>query len=159
MSRDVTSQGPELIIRWNSLYPIYFDAKVSIAKGRRVPREYALWWPQAQHLSIACRNLGLQSCLEVSKRRRSRPLKDKINRTDDQPTRTHPADFENPGRVKVLFKENGKYLNPIIKNRTSRILVLLSLFNRCHPSSSYTRGSLSHSTNRADEQELSYIIN
>jgi signal recognition particle subunit SRP19 len=53
-------------LRWNSLYPIYFDAKVSIAKGRRVPREYALWWPQAQHLSVACRNLGLQSCLEVS---------------------------------------------------------------------------------------------
>jgi signal recognition particle subunit SRP19 len=56
----------ELINRWNSLYPIYFDARVSVAKGRRVPREYALWWPQAQHLSIACRNLGLQSCLEVS---------------------------------------------------------------------------------------------
>jgi hypothetical protein len=54
-------------LRWNSLYPIYFDAKVSIAKGRRVPREYALWWPQAQHLSVACRNLGLQSCLEVSR--------------------------------------------------------------------------------------------
>jgi len=60
------AKGDELIFRWNSLYPIYFDAKVSIAKGRRVPREYALWWPQAQHLSIACRNLGLQSCLEVS---------------------------------------------------------------------------------------------
>jgi len=97
---------------------------VSIAKGRRVPREYALWWPQAQHLSIACRNLGLQSCLEVSKRcvasiYSAQPRNDKINRTDNQPTRTHPADFENPGRVKVLFKDNGKYLNPIIKNRTS----------------------------------------
>lgn len=52
-------------LRWNSLYPIYFDSKVSASKGRRVPRERGMWWPQAQHISIACRNLGLQSCLEV----------------------------------------------------------------------------------------------
>lgn len=34
-----------------------------------------------------------------------------------QPNRTHPADFENPGRVKVLFKKEGRYLNPTITNR------------------------------------------
>lgn len=68
MDQRLKSGQKEANIRWNSLYPIYFDAKVSIAKGRRVPREYALWWPQAQHLSVACRNLGLQSCLEVSPR-------------------------------------------------------------------------------------------
>jgi hypothetical protein len=38
---------------------------------------------------------------------------------DFQPNRTHPADFENPGRVKVQFQKDGKFLNPIIKNRTS----------------------------------------
>ena len=41
---------------------------------------------------------------------------------DLQPNRTHPADFENPGRVKVQFQKDGKFLNPIIKNRTSSVL-------------------------------------
>jgi signal recognition particle subunit SRP19 len=115
-------QEKNLTNRWNSLYPIYFDAKQSIAKGRRVPREYALWYPQAQHISIACRNLGLQSCLEVSHFKQS--VQFRANADFLQPNRTHPADFENPGRVKVLFKQDGKYLNPIIKNRESVSLIV-----------------------------------
>ena len=34
-----------------------------------------------------------------------------------QPDKTHPADSENPGRVKVQFIKDNRFLNPIIKNR------------------------------------------
>ncbi len=51
--------------RWNTVYPRYFDAKVSINDGRRVPRQAAVWWPQATHISQACRSLGLMNVLEV----------------------------------------------------------------------------------------------
>lgn len=51
---------------WNTVYPLYFDAKVSINDGRRVPRQSSIWWPQATHISQACRSLGLLNVLEVS---------------------------------------------------------------------------------------------
>ncbi len=51
---------------WNSVYPIYFDAKVSISDGRRVSRKDSVWWPQSTHIAKACRALGLPSVLEVS---------------------------------------------------------------------------------------------
>lgn len=35
-----------------------------------------------------------------------------------QPEKTHPADWENPGRVKVQITKEGKFVNPIIKNRS-----------------------------------------
>lgn len=90
----------EADVRWNTVYPRYFDAKVSVANGRRVPRKSALWWPQATHIAQACASLGLPSVLE--------------------PEKTHPADWENPGRVKVQLERDGRPINPIVKNRESR---------------------------------------
>lgn len=52
--------------RWNTVYPIYFDAKVSVNNGRRVKREDAMWWPQARQISLACSALALRCVLEVS---------------------------------------------------------------------------------------------
>ncbi|WVR04754.1 hypothetical protein IAU60_001765 [Kwoniella sp. DSM 27419] len=92
------AMDPSTYKGWNTVYPLYFDAKVSIADGRRVPRKSAIWWPQATLIAQACRALGLSSVLE--------------------PDRCHPADWENPGRVKVQFEKDGRFLNPIIKNRT-----------------------------------------
>lgn len=53
--------------RWNTVYPIYFDAKVSVTNGRRVKREDSMWWPQAKQIAQACQSLGLPSVLEVSR--------------------------------------------------------------------------------------------
>ncbi|WWC86735.1 uncharacterized protein L201_001613 [Kwoniella dendrophila CBS 6074] len=92
------AKDPSVYKGWNTVYPLYFDAKVSINDGRRVPRPSSVWWPQATHIAQACRILGLPSVLE--------------------PDRCHPADWENPGRVKVQITREGKFLNPIIKNRT-----------------------------------------
>ena len=51
---------------WNSVYPLYFDAKVSVSGGRRVPRKSSFWWPQANQIALACRFLALPVVLEVS---------------------------------------------------------------------------------------------
>ena len=55
-----------MVFRWNTIYPLYFDAKVSVSDGRRVKREEAVWWPQGTQISRACKALGLPSVLEVS---------------------------------------------------------------------------------------------
>jgi signal recognition particle subunit SRP19 len=95
------------------VYPRYFDAKVSVADGRRVPRKSALWWPQATHIAQACASLGLPSVLE--------------------PEKTHPADWENPGRVKVQLERDGRPINPIVKNRESRALIAIAGYVQLTP--------------------------
>ncbi|KAB5589995.1 Signal recognition particle subunit SRP19 [Ceratobasidium theobromae] len=78
--------------RWTSLYPIYFDAKRPYGQGqRRLAREKSVWWPQSRDIEVAARVLGIPTLHE--------------------PTKRHPQDWENPGRVKVLWKEDGKVLN------------------------------------------------
>jgi signal recognition particle subunit SEC65 len=73
------------------VYPIYLDAKVPYGAGRRVARSSALWWPVASDIANACGQLGLQVFLEHDK--------------------THPRDWENPGRVRILWKRNGRPMN------------------------------------------------
>lgn len=75
---------------WVAIYPIYLDAKRHYKKGcRRVPYEQAVLYPNSLHIANAAHSLGLEVV--------------------HQPQRTHPQDWENPGRVKVrLFDENKK---------------------------------------------------
>ncbi|KAL7419326.1 signal recognition particle subunit [Cryptotrichosporon argae] len=108
------AKDPSAYKTWNTVYPLYFDAKASATSGRRVPRKAALWWPQATHIAKACASLGLQSVLE--------------------PEKTHPADWENPGRVKVQFVKDGKFANPIVKNRTQLYAQLAAQMQRANPS-------------------------
>lgn len=70
------------------LYPCYFDKKRSHAEGRRVPLELAVENPLAKTVADAVRNLGLLCIFEGDK--------------------SHPQDFGNPGRVRVLLKEHGQ---------------------------------------------------
>lgn len=96
------------------MYPRYFDAKVSVKDGRRVPRAKALWWPQAAHIARACASLGLPSVLE--------------------PEKTHPADWENPGRVKVQLTRDGAPVNQRAQNRTQLYLLLAAEMQGANPS-------------------------
>lgn len=95
------------------MYPRYFDAKVSVKDGRRVPRAKALWWPQAAHIARACAALGLPSVLE--------------------PEKTHPADWENPGRVKVQLARDGAPVNARAANRTQLYLALAAHMQAANP--------------------------
>ncbi|KAJ7150985.1 signal recognition particle, SRP19 subunit [Mycena crocata] len=87
---------------WTCIYPIYIDAKRAYGTGqRRVPRAHAVWWPLSKDIADATHALGLLSLHEVNK--------------------SHPRDWENPGRVRVQWKKDGKLMNPQI--RTKKLLL------------------------------------
>lgn len=75
--------------KWVSIYPIYFDAKRHYRKGcRRVSYEKASPFPTQLWIAKAVGRLELKYVQE--------------------PYKTHPQDWENPGRVKVqLFNDDG----------------------------------------------------
>jgi signal recognition particle subunit SRP19 len=80
------------------LYPIYLDARRPHKNGeRRVSKAKSVPYPKAQEIAEVCgRFLGIEPVLE--------------------PEKTHPKDWENPGRVRVLLKhkESGRLVNPDI---------------------------------------------
>ncbi|KAJ6491333.1 signal recognition particle, SRP19 subunit [Mycena vitilis] len=87
---------------WTCIYPIYLDAKRAYGTGqRRVPRVNAVWWPLSKDIADASTALGLATLHEVNK--------------------SHPRDWENPGRVRVQWKKDGRLMNPTI--RTKKLLL------------------------------------
>lgn len=94
---------------WTCVYPIYLDAKRPYGTGqRRVARPKSLWWPLSKDIADAANRLGLGTLHEVSK--------------------SHPRDWENPGRVRVQWKKDGRLVNPIIK---SSMFAPFFLVERC----------------------------
>jgi signal recognition particle subunit SRP19 len=75
---------------YQCLYPIYFDSSRSRAEGRRVGKEDAVANPLAQDIANACSQLPVSGQVVF------------------EPAKTHPKDWANPGRVRVLIKEDGK---------------------------------------------------
>ncbi|GLB39175.1 putative SRP19 protein [Lyophyllum shimeji] len=93
--------------RWTCIYPIYLDAKRPYATGqRRVERAKSLWWPLSKDIAEAANALGLGTLHEVGK--------------------FHPRDWENPGRVRVQWKKDGKLVNPMVKTK-KQLLEFISL--------------------------------
>ncbi|AGO12628.1 AaceriAER289Wp [[Ashbya] aceris (nom. inval.)] len=84
----ITKEDLADLKRFQILYPCYFDKNRTHAQGRLVPLELAVSNPLAKSIADACRELGVLCVFEGEK--------------------THPQDFGNPGRVRVLLKENGK---------------------------------------------------
>lgn len=84
------------------IYPVYFDSTRSREGGRRVAKEDAIPNPLAREIVDALshigstHNVGLQIVFE--------------------PTKTHPKDWANPGRVKVEVKRDGKPVSAKIQN-------------------------------------------
>jgi signal recognition particle subunit SRP19 len=62
---------------------------------RRIARGKSVWWPQSKDIAEAAQRLGL--------------------RYFHQPEKAHPQDWENPGRVRVQWKKDGKIVNNAIK--------------------------------------------
>ncbi|GMM32684.1 RNA-binding signal recognition particle subunit [Saccharomycopsis crataegensis] len=83
------------------IYPCYFDINRSQKEGRRVPKDLAVQNPLAKTISDACIRLGLKTVLE--------------------PDKTHPQDFGNSGRVRVLIKKDSQSINSMVKNK--RVLI------------------------------------
>lgn len=76
--------SPAVYAGYQVLYPVYFDAARSRAEGRRVSKSQAVANPLAVEVAAACQKLRLNPVLE--------------------PTKLHPKDWGNPGRVRVLIK-------------------------------------------------------
>ncbi|KAG6866942.1 hypothetical protein C0991_003858 [Blastosporella zonata] len=92
---------------WTCIYPIYIDAKRPYATGqRRVERQKSLWWPLSKDIADAAGRLNLSTLHEVNK--------------------AHPRDWENPGRVRVQWKKDGRLVNPNIKTK-KQLLELICL--------------------------------
>ncbi|KAJ5114298.1 signal recognition particle 19 kDa protein [Penicillium alfredii] len=90
----------EIPRHFQCLYPVYFDKTRSRAEGRKVGSELAVENPLAREIADAVQLLGFKVGLE--------------------PEKLHPKDWANPGRVRVLLKnEDGKLVNPKIKNSAS----------------------------------------
>lgn len=95
-----TNPQAPLRLRWTCIYPIYIDAKRPCGRGeRRIPRAKSVWWPLSKDIADATNRLGLGTLHEVNK--------------------AHPRDWENPGRVRVQWKKDGRFVNPAIKTSTS----------------------------------------
>ncbi|KAI0252937.1 signal recognition particle, SRP19 subunit [Lactifluus subvellereus] len=84
--------------KWTCIYPIYIDAKQPYRTGaRRISRSKSVWWPLSKDIADACSRLGLGTLHEVNK--------------------VHPSDWENPGRVRVQWKKDGRPVNSNIRTK------------------------------------------
>jgi signal recognition particle subunit SRP19 len=97
---------------WQCLYPIYFDANRSRTEGRRVGKQQAVDNPLAREIVDAAASLGLQVVFE--------------------PGKTHPKDWANPGRVRVLLKDGDTRVARNINNK-HHLYQLISTYLRTHP--------------------------
>ncbi|KAH7910691.1 signal recognition particle, SRP19 subunit, partial [Hygrophoropsis aurantiaca] len=99
---------------WTCIYPIYIDAKRPYGTGeRRIAREKSLWWPLSKDIADATSRLGLGTLHEVQK--------------------AHPRDWENPGRVRVQWKKDGKLMNSAIKTRKQLLEMISFQIQRIKP--------------------------
>ncbi|CAI4675674.1 BBL_G0039180.mRNA.1.CDS.1 [Saccharomyces cerevisiae] len=94
-SEAISKKDLEEVKRFQVLYPCYFDINRSHKEGRRVPKELAVENPLAKTMAGAVRELGILCIFEGEK--------------------CHPQDFGNPGRIRVLFKENGQLIGAATK--------------------------------------------
>lgn len=84
--RDLTDENRKQLLKFQIIYPCYFDVQRSHKEGRRVNEDKAVFNPLAKTISEACVLMGLPALLELEK--------------------THPQDMGNPGRVRVLIKDH-----------------------------------------------------
>ncbi|KIM42311.1 hypothetical protein M413DRAFT_444738 [Hebeloma cylindrosporum] len=119
---------------WTCIYPIYLDAKRPYASGqRRVARAKGLWWPLSKDIADAASRLGLGTLHEVNK--------------------SHPRDWENPGRVRVQWKKDGKLLNPVVNSKKQLLEMICFQLQHLKPENipkpPYNMSSLSPSSTAA----------
>ncbi|KAG6379700.1 signal recognition particle SRP19 subunit [Boletus reticuloceps] len=100
--------------KWACIYPIYIDAKRPYGRGeRRIAREKSVWWPLSKDIADATNRLGLGTLHEVNK--------------------SHPRDWENPGRVRVQWKKDGRLVNPAIKTKRQLLEMITFQIQRIKP--------------------------
>lgn len=112
------SHDASLYARFQCIYPVYFDKQRTRSQGRMVSKDLAVANPLARHIMTACSRLGLETLLE--------------------PTKCHPKDWANPGRVKVKLREGR---NPSIKNK-HHLYILISQYLLANPTTTSSAGAI-----------------
>jgi len=102
---------------YQCLYPVYFDRSRTRAEGRRVGSELAVDNPLAREMADAAASLGMQTVFE--------------------PDRIHPKDWSNPGRIRVLLKQDGKLMHRDVKNK-HHLYILIARHLKAHPTQKNT---------------------
>lgn len=90
---------------YQCIYPIYFDKSRSREEGRRVKKEDAVMNPLASGIMDALQEIGDRERI---------PFKIAF-----EPSKCHPKDWADPGRIRVLVKEGGKSVNAKCANSES----------------------------------------
>lgn len=112
-----TDEEREQINKFQIIYPCYFDKNRSHKEGRRVSKQNSVENPLAFTISNACRSLNIPVLLELDK--------------------NHPQDFGNPGRVRVLIKED--HIPGDERFKTKRgLLNSISNYLKLHPTTLQT---------------------
>lgn len=114
-SAQISKEELDEVKGFQILYPCYFDKRRSHRDGRRVTAEEGVENPLAKTLADAIRSLGLLCIFEGEK--------------------THPQDFGNPGRVRVLLKENGQLVSSAarFKGGKRQLMKEVAKYMREHP--------------------------
>ncbi|KAK4574975.1 signal recognition particle subunit [Recurvomyces mirabilis] len=120
---DQQRQAQEQSKSYQCIYPVYFDSTRSKAEGRRVKKEDAVANPLAREIVDALSTIAQQKGV---------PLKIVF-----EPHKTHPKDWANPGRVRVLVKREGKAISNKIANK-HYLYTLISSYLRAHPTTAQT---------------------
>lgn len=97
---------------YQTIYPCYFDINRSHQSGRRVSKELAVSNPLAKTIADPCRFLRIPVLLELDK--------------------SHPQDFGNPGRVKLLIKKDGQQVDELINNKR-QVMNSIAKYLKQHP--------------------------
>ncbi|EME48082.1 hypothetical protein DOTSEDRAFT_123190 [Dothistroma septosporum NZE10] len=108
---------------YQCIYPVYFDTTRSREAGRRVKKEDAVQNPLAREIVEALAKIGEQMNV---------PLQIVL-----EPTKTHPKDWANPGRVKVSIKKDGSPISATIQNK-HHLYKLISTHLKANPTTEQT---------------------
>lgn len=103
---------------YQCIYPIYFDASRSREQGRRVNKEDAVNNPLAREIVDALQHIGTTKAI---------PLQVAF-----EPTKTHPKDWANPGRVRVLIKKDGSAVSGKLQNK-QHLHKMIAEYLKAHP--------------------------
>lgn len=103
---------------YQCIYPVYFDSSRSREDGRRVGKANAVNNPLARDIVDALQSIGQDLNL---------PLQIVI-----EPSKCHPKDWANPGRVRVLVKKDGKAVSPKLRGK-HHLYLLISEYLMQHP--------------------------
>ncbi|KAI1319023.1 signal recognition particle subunit [Mortierella claussenii] len=109
----ISAEDAEQFKSWMCLYPCYIDGTKTVAEGRRIPKsEACVKQPWAKDIVEALKELRLSQAFE--------------------PGKTHPRDWANRGRVRVLFKDNGRFCHSTIHTKNELLVRLAAIINKNH---------------------------